>query len=288
MEQQIKHWEELCAQGIRQGPFFRSLGAIDSGEHIGCGFMNKPSGVDQERFSAPYYALSYVVSGQGQYQNDDDGQIYELKPGSVFSRLPEIKHTTTIYPGEEWIEFYISCGPKMSHSLIACGTLQDDPLCSFLGSSKIWLDTFVELSVMSQNLSENQIQAFMLRCISLLENIFTTIRSINSGEDEKMIQSACFELSRCFGEQLSIQTLCREHGWNHDYFRKQFKKHIGLSPAQFRICRRIDAAKELLITHTNMKLADCAQRLGYCSVYDFSAQFKKVTGTSPGHFRLGK
>lgn len=288
MVQQVTHWEELCARGIRQGPFLRSLGATDSGEHIGCGFMIKPSGVDQEQFSAPYYALSYVISGQGRYENHEDGQIYELKSGSVFSRFPDIKHTTTICPDEEWIEFYISCGPKMSHTLEVCGTLPVDPVCSFLGSSKIWLDAFVELSVMSQKLSENQIQAFMLRCITLIENIFTTIRSINSGEDEEMIQTACFELSRCFGEHVSIQSLCRQHGWNYDFFRKQFKKHIGLSPAKFRICRRIDAAKELLITHGDMKLADCAEKLGYCSVYDFSAQFKKITGTSPGQFRLGK
>jgi AraC family transcriptional regulator, arabinose operon regulatory protein len=229
------------------------------------------------------------VSGQGEYKDHQHGNVHELKPGSIFLRTPEITHTTTISNagGEAWIEAFVNVGPKLAHALELCGTIQLEPPCQFLGPSEQWLDEFVKINQLSFHLSENQVQNFMLRCCSLLEKIFTALRTAQAGNDEQMIQTACLELSKSLKAPLNLKSLCENHSWDYDYFRKKFKKYLGISPAQYRINRRIDSAKEILITHPKIILADCAEQLGYSSVYEFCNQFKKVTGSPPGHFKRG-
>ena len=281
-------WETLCARGVRQGPFCRSLGAVGSREQIGCGFMKKPAGVDHRFYTPPFYSLSYVVSGYGHYENHHSGQLYELSPGSIFTRSPKISHTTTIKEGPTWIETFINCGPQLANALELCGTITCDPPCLFLGSSDIWLEAFIDLNQMSFHLSDDQHQDYLLRCCSLLEKIFTSLRVTEAGSDQQWIQMACIELSKGFKTPQDIKTLCLQKGWDYDSFRKKFKKFVGVSPSQYRINRRIDRAKEILMTHPSLKLADCADQLGYSSVYEFCNQFKKITGYPAGHFKRGK
>ena len=85
--------------------------------------------------------------------------------------------------------------------------------------------------------------------------------------------------------RIDLKELCRENGWGYEKFRKIFKQSTGVSPAQYRLRRRLDQAKTLLLSDRDMPLSEIAIRLGYTNVYEFSAQFKKSTGQPPGKFR---
>jgi AraC-like DNA-binding protein len=63
-----------------------------------------------------------------------------------------------------------------------------------------------------------------------------------------------------------------------------FSNEQGITIEKFYICHKIERVKELLM-YKKLSLTDIAFDLHYSSVAHLSAQFKKVTGVTPGFFK---
>ncbi len=63
-----------------------------------------------------------------------------------------------------------------------------------------------------------------------------------------------------------------------------FSEVEGITIEQFFILQKIEKVKEWL-TYEELNLTEISYRLGYSSVAHLSAQFKKVTGLTPSHFK---
>ncbi len=71
---------------------------------------------------------------------------------------------------------------------------------------------------------------------------------------------------------------------NYNYLSNLFSEITGNTLEQYIISRRIDRVKELLL-YNNLNVSEIAFRMNFSSVAHLSAQFKKVTGLSPTHFK---
>ena len=73
---------------------------------------------------------------------------------------------------------------------------------------------------------------------------------------------------------------------NHDYtyLANLFSEVQGLTIERFFIMHKIERVKELLV-YNELNLTEIAYKLHYSSVAHLSAQFKKVTGLTPSHFK---
>ena len=69
-----------------------------------------------------------------------------------------------------------------------------------------------------------------------------------------------------------------------DHFIRVFKQLKGITPGEFMIRTRIEAARNLL-RFTNYSIARIADMLGYRDVYFFSKQFRQHTGLPPSRYR---
>jgi AraC family transcriptional regulator len=69
------------------------------------------------------------------------------------------------------------------------------------------------------------------------------------------------------------------------HFARQFKAATGLPPHQFVILRRVERAKELLQAGTALSLAEVAAHVGFSDQSQFSHNFKRIVGVTPGQFR---
>lgn len=63
-----------------------------------------------------------------------------------------------------------------------------------------------------------------------------------------------------------------------------FSEVEGITIEQFFILQKVEKVKEL-IAYDELSLSEIAWKLGYSSVAHLSAQFKKVTGLTPSHFK---
>jgi len=73
---------------------------------------------------------------------------------------------------------------------------------------------------------------------------------------------------------------------NHDYtyMANLFSEVQGTTIEKFIITHKIERVKELLV-YNELNLTEIADLMHYSSVAHLSAQFKKITGLTPSHFR---
>jgi AraC family transcriptional regulator len=71
-----------------------------------------------------------------------------------------------------------------------------------------------------------------------------------------------------------------------NYFAWQFQRAAGLPPHQFVIARRVERAKQLLLTGRDFSLAEVAATAGFSDQSQFSHHFKRLVGVTPRQFRM--
>lgn len=83
---------------------------------------------------------------------------------------------------------------------------------------------------------------------------------------------------------LCLDRLAEQACLSKYHFCRLFKQHVGVSPMQYCVCRRIETARELL-GRPDQTISLTAYRLGFNDISDFIRQFKKLTGITPGAYR---
>jgi len=73
-------------------------------------------------------------------------------------------------------------------------------------------------------------------------------------------------------------------GRDYDYLSSLFSEVEGLTIEKYMILQRIERVKELLV-YGELSLSEIAFKTGYSSLAHLSAQFKKITGLTPSHYR---
>ncbi|MBI3401903.1 MAG: helix-turn-helix transcriptional regulator [Acidobacteria bacterium] len=82
----------------------------------------------------------------------------------------------------------------------------------------------------------------------------------------------------------SIADLAREVQISPFHFIRQFEAVFGVTPHQFRIQTRLDAAKHLLAMGHH-SVTDVCMEIGFSSLGSFSALFKRRIGEAPSAYR---
>lgn len=72
--------------------------------------------------------------------------------------------------------------------------------------------------------------------------------------------------------------------YDYTYLSKLFSEVEGTTIEHYIINQKIERIKELLV-YNEMNLSEIADSMGYSSVAHLSAQFKKITGLPPSHFK---
>jgi AraC-like DNA-binding protein len=81
--------------------------------------------------------------------------------------------------------------------------------------------------------------------------------------------------------------LSRKLNYDYTYLANLFSEVQGTTIEKFFISHKIERVKELLV-YNELNLTEIAYLMHYSSVAHLSAQFKKVTGLTPSHFKALK
>ena len=91
-------------------------------------------------------------------------------------------------------------------------------------------------------------------------------------------------INQNYAKPLRLQQLAGISGWSVAHLHDRFKAHLGLSPHQALMRRRIQAAREILAS-TNDPIKSVASQCGFPTAAAFCVQFKKTTRLSPTEYR---
>lgn len=102
----------------------------------------------------------------------------------------------------------------------------------------------------------------------------------------QQIERTCADIARAPEQRWIVSELARECSVSPDHFTRLFKQLRGVTPREFVLRRRVDAAKRLLLASSH-SIGRIAELTGFSDIYHFSRQFKAHAGRSPTRFRRG-
>ena len=119
--------------------------------------------------------------------------------------------------------------------------------------------------------------------ISLM-HIFIYIRNRVIMDNEELPDIIRKNLDESVESVFNLDNLCRSVNYSKNYVIHVFKNKYKLTPYQYFLDKKIEAAKTYLI-HTNLSVGSIANTLHYADQQYFSSSFKKATGCSPLEYR---
>ncbi len=283
----------------RHGSYYRSfvtgaLGTVGaSSSHsgsdavFGIGFLHKHgTGADSVEVDPGHYSAIYVVSGRGTYR-DSTGATGVVTPGTVFQRIPGRRHTAVFDPAVRYIEIFLAFSPWLLEPVARILSLYQRPVVH-AGLDLALIRDLVTAMDALQLARERELPRLYLHQLGLLAALFarsTAAPSAEAGDDaEEWVDEACRLLAEEADGRTTLDQVARRLGVSYESFRKDFRVRMGLSPGDYRIRRRMDRARELLVaSHESIK--EIAYELGYPNASVFSLQFKREVGLSPEHYR---
>jgi AraC-like DNA-binding protein len=262
---------------------FRHALNKDRGALVGAGHLySKPQkSVCIDRI-LPDYALVYVTGGGGHYSDHISGD-FKIKPGDLIVLFPGMPHT--YYPTPEWHEsFLVFQGNVFQELERACLISRNNPVLS-PGLERSLISAFDSLihEFLSNELPSDAILTARIHML-LAEISDLDQRARTAGDGKNFARAATALLEERLESELDLDAVARNFHLSYERFRKRFAEEVGVSPARYRMLRRIDKAKALL-ADGQLPVKAVAERLGYCDMYFFCRQFKQVTHQTPAGFR---
>ena len=101
-----------------------------------------------------------------------------------------------------------------------------------------------------------------------------------------MAEESILYINDHFSEQISVEDLAMHAGLSTYHYIRSFKRAMGITPYQYLINTRLNAAKYLLI-HSELSVKEICFSTGFTSESVFNNSFKKNLGLTPGDYRLG-
>ena len=260
------------------GSVYRTLGPGSAWNRLGCGVLDKAGRRHDTRdYDAPTWSLVWVLRGRGVYRDRHGGA--ELGPGWCFQRQPGRRHSTELDPESRWLECWIDLGPHLHGALAAAGILPAEPAA---WRAPAPLAPLLTLRDELAAADDRDLPMFFPRLAALATDAFAQTRSAGP---EDAVARACRLLADESVRRVDLRAWCRGQGLAYEAFRKVFAQRMGEPPGRYRIRRRMELACQLL--EAGLPVAGVADRLGYASPYEFSAQFRARLGVPPSRYRAG-
>lgn len=92
-------------------------------------------------------------------------------------------------------------------------------------------------------------------------------------------------IRRNLTDGINNHLLSDKFGLAPSYLSKLFREYKGMSPTDYLFYLRIEKAKELMETQSDLFTKDIATITGFCDPFHFSKVFKRETGLSPSEYK---
>lgn len=226
------------------------------------------------------YMLQILLSGQGYHIID--GETVHLQPGQCILYSPNQSQHITHYgidnPSYLWLHF----SGENAHQIVNDLDLEGIHTLSNLPTIKKMI---LQLVNEKRSLIPNNhylCQGLLLQFLVTLSRYFKENSSLTiyAGKITPAIEHMTYHYA---ARGLSNQDYAKMCYLSESRFSHVFKEVTGTTPNKFIEQKRIDAAKELLVS-TNSSVSDIALLVGYEDAYYFSRVFKKNVGISPQHY----
>ena len=232
----------------------------------------------RKREFSEVFSIELVLEGSMYFKQRE--HEYRVMPGEVFMVLPDQN-------------MELATGPEDHCHRLAC--------CFSGHAIGCLLDTtsLIERDVVKP-LDTGALETLMRNCISELrdrqpgfrqrgsvagyEIILELGAAVEHSGKSALLTKAVDLLEHHLSQKITLRKLAAALGSNPTSLHRSFHEKFGMSPINYFIKLKIEAAKSLLL-NTSLPIQDVAERTGYSNQLYFSAEFRKRVGVSPREFR---
>lgn len=212
------------------------------------------------------------ISGEGYDRLGDE--VYPFFPGSILCVPPRVFHEKQA--AQKFEDIYITTTDAQCFHGNKALTAKDDEFKSLENIFRLIYYYYYRDSRTISPATESLFQAL----VQLLTARFQT----------ETINPYALEIQRRIIEsftdpEITMSDMMRGFPVCEDYLRKLFQKEFHLTPHEYLIKQRIEAAKSLLGADPHYSISQIALSCGFYDAHYFSRVFKKQTGTSPLRYR---
>lgn len=131
------------------------------------------------------------------------------------------------------------------------------------------------------------LEKLMLKQLELEEEVLNVpaIKLSTKKELYKRLTRARDFIDSCYYKDITIAELASISFLHQTYFLRQFKRYFMITPGQYIINKRMEAAKCLLHSIKNISITDVCTTVGYNDLSSFSKLFKSYYFVSPELYR---
>ncbi len=104
-------------------------------------------------------------------------------------------------------------------------------------------------------------------------------------QDENLTAAISY-IDRHIGEGVNVAEVAEHTALSRSSLERRFREHLGCTPREFILQRRIDRIRRLL-REPNLKISDIAHRCGFRTTSHMIALFRARTGQTPSQYRRG-
>ena len=138
--------------------------------------------------------------------------------------------------------------------------------------------------IMGRLYVESLTQVLVIHLLRHYSTATQTITSEKKSLTRTQLQQTIDYIHTYLDRDLSLGEIAEVINISPTYFASLFKRAIGISPHQYVIQQRVEQAK-LLLSKTDLAIADIALQVGFSSQSHLTQQFKRLTGVTPKQVR---
>lgn len=254
---------EIPSVFFKNETIHRNIGNDINNGVLDCGFLNKRSRNNSDtNIIFKYYGALLLLSGEGVHI-DCDGREYKLYPGCFVQRIPGKPHSTFVHPDGKGLEFFICFGSDVFEALSKIGVLDRSQDVLYPGFNMALFDTFKKYMHSLKVADQDDLPLLLTEAQRIILTIYQMHKKnmVPDGRTE-IIREACQLFKQNPSKHVSARDVSKKIGIGYESFRKIFKSEMGVSPGEYIIHCRVNAAKSLLLDTSN-SIKEVAVELGF-------------------------
>lgn len=228
------------------------------------------------------YELHYFISGEGSFRNGN--AVFSIEPGSLYVTPPGCIHQISATNARKPITYY---------ALLFTAELDAEVLgllegisrkrgAYSIGTSQRFF--FADLLEKSRSPRPELTKAANHGLLAFLYSLDGGLPASRAPTDNAHVEKALAIMQSAIEGDIELGVLCDRIQLSREHFVRLFSDRMGMPPMRYYSRLKIEAACAML-SSTNLRVKEIADKLGYENQFNFARAFKRVSGMSPTSYR---
>lgn len=228
------------------------------------------------------YELHYFISGEGTFR--DRGTVHRIAPGTLYLTPPGSVHQIAATDAKRPMTYYaVLIDAEGEAELLALlGTLGFRRGPIVVGTSQRFF--FADLLGKSASGRPELVMAAYHGLLAFLYGIAGGQAAAQRPADNAHVEKALAIMQGAIERSLDLGAICSRIELSREHFVRVFSERMGMPPMRYYTRLKIEAARAML-SSTNLRVQEIADKLGFENQFGFARAFRRVSGMSPTAYR---